>query len=271
MAKTRPTRSSPGSTPTAIRYRDWLVRALNHDMPYDRFILEQIAGDLIDGPDRAERLAALGFFACGPVYYGDAKKHDQYADRIDTLTRGFLGLTVACARCHDHKYDPIPTTDYYALEGVFASTEYVEVPAVPKEQVDAYDKRSGRDPGQGQGNHGVSEGGSRATETEESQATSSSRSSAMLPAEAKTKLKALRAELDRLKKKAPPKYPVIHTLAEAAKPTDMPVLIRGNPDTPGAKVPRHFLTVLGGDQIAVPARAAAGSSWPARSRVPTTR
>ena len=117
-----------------------MVRALNRDMPYDRFILEQIAGDLLDGPDRPDRLAALGFFACGPVYYGDSKKHDQYADRIDTLTRGFLGLTVACARCHDHKYDPIPTTDYYALAGVFASTEYVEVPAAPKEQVEAYDK-----------------------------------------------------------------------------------------------------------------------------------
>ena len=122
----------PRLYPNGFRYRDWLVRALNHDLPYDRFIVEQIAGDLVDGPDRIDRLAALGFFACGPVYYGDAKKHDQYADRIDTLTRGFLGLTVACARCHDHKYDPIPTTDYYALAGIFASTEYVEVPAAPR-------------------------------------------------------------------------------------------------------------------------------------------
>ena len=104
----------PRLYPNGFRYRDWVVRALNGDLPYDRFILEQIAGDLLDGPDRPDRLAALGLFACGPVYYGDSKKHDQYADRIDTLTRGFLGLTVACARCHDHKYDPIPTTDYYA-------------------------------------------------------------------------------------------------------------------------------------------------------------
>ena len=117
-------------------------------------------------PNRLDRLAALGFFACGPVYYGDAKKHDQYADRIDTLTRGFLGLTVACARCHDHKYDPIPTTDYYALAGVFASTEYVEVPAAPKEQVEAYDKAQADDPGQGQRNHVLPQGGSRAIEAE---------------------------------------------------------------------------------------------------------
>ena len=76
-----------------------MVRALNRDVSYDRFVRDQIAGDLIEGEgaERVERLAALGFFACGPVYYGDAQRHDQYADRIDTLTRGFLGLTVACA------------------------------------------------------------------------------------------------------------------------------------------------------------------------------
>ena len=87
-----------------------------------------------------KRLPALGFFALGPVYYGDRKKFDQIDDRIDTLTRGFLGLTVACARCHDHKFDPIPTADYYALAGVFASTEYEEAPFAPPEQVEAYKK-----------------------------------------------------------------------------------------------------------------------------------
>ncbi len=117
--------------PQGFRYRDWLIRAFNLDMPYDRFIREQIAADLIDGPGRLERLPALGFFALGPVYYGDPKKLDQIDDRIDTLTRGFLGLTVACARCHDHKFDPISTKDYYGLAGVFASTDYVEVPLEP--------------------------------------------------------------------------------------------------------------------------------------------
>jgi mono/diheme cytochrome c family protein len=117
--------------PNGYRYRDWLIRAFNEDMPYDRFIKEQIAGDLLGEPGLRERLPALGFFALGPVYYGDPKKLDQLDDRIDTLTRGFLGLTVACARCHDHKFDPIPTKDYYALAGVFASTEYDEFPLVP--------------------------------------------------------------------------------------------------------------------------------------------
>ncbi len=98
----------PRLYPYGYRYRDWVVKALNDDMPYDRFVMEQIAGDLLDGPGRDERLAALGFFALGPVYYGNAVD-DELDDRIDTLCRGFLGLTVACARCHDHKFDPIPT------------------------------------------------------------------------------------------------------------------------------------------------------------------
>ena len=237
----------PRLYPNGYRYRDWVVRALNGDIPYDRFILEQVAGDLIEGPDRSERLAALGFFACGPVYYGDAQRHDQYADRIDTLTRGFLGLTVACARCHDHKYDPIPTTDFYALEGVFASTEYVEVPAVPREVVDAY------------------KAAQSAIQAKDKEITAFLKAEAerlklkvqgnqfkpvepKLPDEAKKKLAALRTELDGLKKNAPPQFPVIHTLGEASQAIDAPVLIRGNPSTPGSKVPRHFLTVLGGDQ-----------------------
>jgi len=116
--------------PDGFRYRDWVVRAFNSDMPYDRFLMEQIAGDLLDGPNRADRLAALGFFALGPVYYGKAVD-DELDDRIDTLSRGILGLTVACARCHEHKFDPIFQHDYYALQGVFASTTYKEYVLLP--------------------------------------------------------------------------------------------------------------------------------------------
>jgi mono/diheme cytochrome c family protein len=127
--------------PNGYRYRDWLIRAFNADLPYDRFLKEQLAADLLDEPDRLERLPALGFFALGPVYYGDPKKLDQLDDRIDTLTRGLLGLTVACARCHDHKFDPIGQQDYYALAGVFASTEYSEVPLVPPAVVEEAKKK----------------------------------------------------------------------------------------------------------------------------------
>jgi hypothetical protein len=120
-----------------FRYRDWVVSALNDDMPYDEFLRLQIAADLIGGCEPSnEHLPALGFFATGPVYYGDRQKLDQMDDRIDTLTRGLLGLTVACARCHDHKFDPISTADYYAIAGVVASTEYVEVPLVSPEEAE---------------------------------------------------------------------------------------------------------------------------------------
>jgi hypothetical protein len=241
----------PRLYPNGYRYRDWVVRALNRDTSYDRFVREQIAGDLIegDGPERAERLAALGFFACGPVYYGDAQRHDQYADRIDTLTRGFLGLTVACARCHDHKYDPIPTSDFYALEGVFASTEYVEVPAVPKEVVDAYKSAQAAIQAKDKEINAFLKGEADRLKLKVT-GNQFKPVESKLPDEAKRKLAGLRTELAGLKKKAPPQFPVIHTLSDASSAADAPVLIRGNPSTPGSKVPRHFLTVLGGDRAA---------------------
>ena len=134
--------------PSGYRYRDWIVDAFNRDLPYDRFVIEQIAGDLVDdapsGATRPGRLAALGFFALGPVYYADNScvmkaKVDEYDDRIDTLSRGFLGLTVACARCHDHKFDPITMRDYYALAGIVASSDYFEAPLVPSDVVARYE------------------------------------------------------------------------------------------------------------------------------------
>jgi Protein of unknown function (DUF1553)/Protein of unknown function (DUF1549)/Planctomycete cytochrome C len=96
-------------------YRDWVVRALNEDMPYNKFLLLQIAADQVS--DNPADLAAMGFLTLGRRFLGVT--HDIIDDRIDVVTRGTLGLTVACARCHDHKYDPIPTADYYALYGVF--------------------------------------------------------------------------------------------------------------------------------------------------------
>jgi len=97
-------------------YRDWVVRAFNDDMPYDRFLLDQIAADQNE-PDDPGALAALGFLTIGRRFLGVTP--DVIDDRIDVVTRGTMGLTVACARCHDHKFDPIPTADYYSLYGVF--------------------------------------------------------------------------------------------------------------------------------------------------------
>jgi hypothetical protein len=100
----------------ASTYRDWVVRALNDDMPYDRFVLLQLAADQA-APKDPGALAAMGFLTLGRRFLGVTP--DIIDDRIDVVTRGLMGLTVTCARCHDHKFDPIPTEDYYALYGVF--------------------------------------------------------------------------------------------------------------------------------------------------------
>jgi mono/diheme cytochrome c family protein len=356
----------PRLYPEGWRYRDWLVQALNSDLPYDRFLTEQIAADLLDEPGRLERLPALGFFALGPVYYGDAKKLDQYDDRIDTLTRGVLGLTVACARCHDHKYDPITQRDYYGLAGIIASTEYHEAPLVPDAVVQAYDQaqqaikdqeerinsaiqaeqtrlqkaraaeitayllavwdlrdrpreeslirataeRSGldarrlerwvrflqdaksshqapltawfaladRDPPPchdevalaaqeiqdrvvaaldstavaGTAKEEAAENADKALTRALINAggpldttLSKSKVEEEFSAESRASLATLRNELERLKRTAPPRYPIAHALKEGT-PTTMKVLLRGNPDNPGEEAARRFLEVLGG-------------------------
>ena len=101
-------------------YRDYVIDAFNADLPYDRFIIEQVAADKLELGDDKQPLAAMGFLTLGRRFLNNP--HDIIDDRIDVVTRGMMGLTVSCARCHDHKYDPIPMADYYSLYGVFASS-----------------------------------------------------------------------------------------------------------------------------------------------------
>ena len=120
----------------AWRYRDWVVAAFNRDMPYDQFIQQQIAGDLLqpDDPKQidAEALVATGMLAIADFVPGDVDKEQMIADyvndQIDVVGRAFLGLTLACARCHDHKFDPITTADYYSMAGIFFSTRLIPGP-----------------------------------------------------------------------------------------------------------------------------------------------
>ena len=106
--------------PYAYTYRDYVIRAFNEDLPYDRFILEQLAADRLDLGEDKRPLAALGFLTLGRRFLN--RQDDIIDDRIDVVSRGLLGLTVSCARCHDHKFDPIPASDYYAFYGMFRST-----------------------------------------------------------------------------------------------------------------------------------------------------
>ncbi|MGE3804528.1 MAG: DUF1553 domain-containing protein [Gemmataceae bacterium] len=227
----------PRLYPNGYRYRDWVVNAFNADLPYDRFVKEQIAADLLAGKDQTENLPALGFFAVGPVYYGDRLKYDQIDDRIDTLSRTFLGLTVACARCHDHKFDPISTKDYYALAGVIASTDYVEAPLASAEVVAAHDR---------------AQAAVKAREDElkkflDDEAkrlkVDAKKVEGKLDDAGKQKLAALKKEIEQLKKAVPGAYPTAHALKEG-NVRNLNVLIRGNPATPGDEVPRRFLSVL---------------------------
>jgi hypothetical protein len=116
--------------PYAWRYRDYVIDSFNQDKPYNRFIEEQLAGDLMPAKDQAERdvhTIATGFLAIGPKGLNETRlrylKWQVVDDQIDATSRGFLGLTISCARCHDHKFDPIPTKDYHALAGIFSSTD----------------------------------------------------------------------------------------------------------------------------------------------------
>ncbi len=134
--------------PNAWRYRDWVIEALNRDLPYSTFIKAQLAGDLLEADAGFDLRPALGFLGLGPWHYGISPppqaRADERHDRVDAVTRGFLGLTVACARCHDHKFDPITTRDYYGLAGVFASTGYREFPLASPDVVARYDEHQQR-------------------------------------------------------------------------------------------------------------------------------
>ena len=129
--------------PDAWRYRDWVVKALNDDLPYDRFVTLQIAGDEAEPGDHAA-LIATGFGRGGPreVVGGNVdplvKRQSELTEVTGTVGSVFLGLTIGCARCHDHKSDPLPTTDYYSLQSFFAASELVEIPISSKEETEAY-------------------------------------------------------------------------------------------------------------------------------------
>lgn len=121
--------------PNAYRYRDYVIAAFNNDKPYNQFIREQIAGDLLPTKsieEQHEKWIATGFLVLGPKALNEPMREKLLADvideQIDVTTKAFLGLTVACARCHDHKFDPIPTRDYYALAGIFRSTQTLAGP-----------------------------------------------------------------------------------------------------------------------------------------------
>ncbi len=250
--------------PYAYTYRDYVVEAFNGDKPYDRFVVEQIAADQLQLDDK-KALAAMGFLTLGRRFLNNV--HDIADDRIDVVTRGFLGLTVVCARCHDHKFDPIPIKDYYSLHGVFVSSiEPKELPLIaePKQTAAtaAFEAELAK--------REAAVNAFRQTKRE--QLATAQRIAALLGADAiaavavpvavtalkpgkfdrlmnrleRNRLGELVKKVESYKANSPAAPPRAMVLADAPKPTDPHVFLRGNPANRGPDVPRQFLEVLAG-------------------------
>ncbi|MBI1371534.1 MAG: DUF1549 domain-containing protein [Phycisphaera sp.] len=256
--------------PQAWRFRDYVIASMNADKPYDRFIREQVAGDLIEplpGQDATEPVIATGFLAMGPKSLNEKDK-DQFRmdvvdEQIDVTSRAVLGLTVSCARCHDHKFDPFPQEDYYALAGIFTSTQ---VYYGTKKQ------NGNRQPGELMPLGDGAEEAAAALKAHRArmaalnkQLTAAQDKLKKLAKEEKklkdgdaTKLAKINAEmagmkatvteldekLDKVRADAPPEPEYAMGLGDSDKPGDCRVHIRGNPDTLGESVPRGYLRVL---------------------------
>ncbi len=229
--------------PDSWRYRNYVIDSFNADKPFDQFIREQVAGDLLPSTDdrqRADCLVATGFLALGPKNLDQQDKEllrmNTVDEQIDTMGRTFLGMTLGCARCHDHKFDPVPMSDYYALAGIFRSTKtlvlgnvstlvhrtlpldreleyahevYQEKKHCLKEQIAQFKKDGGVD--------------------------------------AAEQINALEAELKSLEQSAPPPLPKAVSIEDQEDPGDSHLLLRGNVHDKGPSVARGFLQVMGAD------------------------
>lgn len=227
-------------------YRDWVVRAMNEDLPYDDFVKRQLAADVLENVAPAD-YAALGLIGLSPTYWKELRLApgvievivaDEWDERIDAVSRTFLGLTVACARCHDHKFDSITTKDYYALAGVFASTQLTDRPLLPSPLAEQ-----------------IAEARQKVDALEESLKAVKDKES--------DEARKLKTQIDTLRTSTPQfNQRMAHTVEEASvfvlpdgpemtkldvrkrQPRDLPIFRRGNPANPGDVVPRRFLEVL---------------------------
>jgi hypothetical protein len=249
----------------AWRYRDYVIASFNTDKPFDRFLREQLAGDLLPAATpamRDEHLTATGFLVLGPKALADRdvlrRKMDVIDDQIDTIGRAFLGLSLGCARCHDHKFDPVPTTDYYALAGILASTRTLDGTKLNNPHVTGWMQRplgpegdrrlaARRDFEKKLDEVGCAMTKIRAELAGDTSSTVQGLSSNLSPMEAprmaaaRQRMETLAAEEKRLRAALPPAPPLVMAVSDEASPADLHVNVRGNPHTLGPLVPRGFL------------------------------
>jgi mono/diheme cytochrome c family protein len=239
--------------PQMYRYRNWVIDAFNHDMPYDQFVHEQIAGDLMSAssqPDRKNKIIATGYLANSRRHgsYEDARYpwHLTIEDTLDNLGKTFLGLTLGCARCHDHKFDPLTAEDYYGLYGFFSSTRYpwpgIELDRAPRDLVPLVE----------------SDEVEKVTQARKKQLAELDAVHKKLEADKapKEKIQAAKKERDIFAKQPLPfetAYAVLDGKNEPKKRIgqigDVRVQLKGEPDYPGQLVPRRFPLVLGGQNL----------------------
>jgi mono/diheme cytochrome c family protein len=222
--------------PYAWTYRDYVVRSFNEDKPYSRFVMEQIAADRMQGASTTN-LAALGFLTLGP-HFND-NKNDIINDRIDVVCKGFLGLTVTCARCHDHKFDPIPTKDYYSLRGVFDScVEPTQEPLLaavkPTEEYRAFSKKLG------DLEQSLNTDEAQMKELKEMKIKRNDPKSKDVQKDANQ----VRRQIARLEMTDPGSPPCATAIYDSLKPHDSPVYLRGEAENKGDIAPRRFLEIL---------------------------
>jgi cytochrome c553 len=230
--------------PFSYTYRDYVIRAFNEDLPYDRFVVEQLAADQLPpplpSPPRGEgkggdqqSLAAMGFLTLGRRFLNNI--HDIIDDRIDVTMRGLQGLTVGCARCHDHKFDPVPQKDYYSLYGVFAaSVEPKDLPLIGQpEHTAAY---------------AVFEAElNKLTAAVEKYREEHKAELAKGNRKFRDGLRALQKQVDQWQASAPAAPPRAMVLRDVPTPPEPHVFLRGNPNNRGPVVPRQYLEVLAGE------------------------
>jgi hypothetical protein len=220
--------------PYAYTYRDYVIRAFNDDLPYDQFVVQQLAADQLPLGGDPRPLAAMGYLTLGRRFLNN--QQDIIDDRIDVTMRGLQGLTVACARCHDHKFDPIPQKDYYSLYGVFASSvEPRDLPLLGTPdrtpELAAFEAELTK---------------RKATVEkfrQEHQVELSKRNRKV-----RDELRGLQKKVDQWQvvgRGAPPRAMVLN---DAPAPVEPHILLRGNPRSPGPAVPRQFLEVVAGEK-----------------------
>jgi hypothetical protein len=227
----RPDTKTPHYFPFAFTYRDYVIDAFNADKPFDQFVREQLAADLMGLDADAPELAALGFLTVGP--HANRNQSETVDDWIDVTTRGLMGITASCARCHDHKYEPIPTADYYSLHGIFSSVKRIHPLDQERQPLLA---------------------GYQATAEQqadfEKQVKLAKKNATGKEKQPKTLRDTKIASLLLFHPGAPVHGMVVQ---ENTKPTEPVIFLRGDPASPGATVPRRFLKVLDSQQQSFPA------------------